>query len=83
MTLPSLADPVQKVRTARHGIVQAGAECSACAWARPSASGDEWLAVRAAARRHVASAGHPVYVTTATVYVYAPPAPVERRRAHL
>ena len=45
------------------------AECAKCPWHRRDNGPGQWLAVRAAARRHVVSTGHDVLLLVTTSYL--------------
>jgi hypothetical protein len=62
-------DGVRTVSTVRSAPE---ASCSECLWDRVGAVGAQWLPIRAAARRHVASTGHTVLAGVRTSHLYAP-----------
>lgn len=59
------------------------AACSGCDWSRQGQDGTEWLAIRAAARRHVAATGHVVDAAFTQAHRYRRQAPTPRPGAHL
>lgn len=67
---------VDGVRTVSQGKARPVAECLRCGWSRLEPDGRQWLALRAAARRHVGSTGHQVYASVRITFTYGPePAP--------
>lgn len=50
--------------------VEPAAVCLTCDWSRDERPGRNWLAIRAAARRHVRATAHPVSVSYLTLYRY-------------
>lgn len=64
-----LGATVQTVDTVK---AEPEAVCSECGWTREGATGSQWLAIRAAAQRHVAATGHTVLAGVRTSYLYAP-----------
>ena len=59
------------------------ASCSGCDWSRSEVDASAWLAIRAAARRHVAATGHVVDAAVTTAYRYRRVGPVRRPGVHL
>lgn len=56
--------------------------CSGCLYGRDGNGEREWLAMRAAAQRHVRRHGHTVVANVGHLFTYSP-APAARRGAHL
>lgn len=71
MNAPQVITAVDAVRTSSRSITDPAAECLECDWTRWPGGGDNWLAIRAAARRHVASSRHEVLVTVLHAYRYS------------
>lgn len=69
----TLADRISLDGVATIDTVQAepDALCSDCGWSREGATGGQWLAIRAAARRHARATGHTVLAGVRTSYLYA------------
>lgn len=63
--------PVE-VETGAHWRERSVATCRGCRWTRDDKGDSAWLAVRMAARRHVASTGHHVWVKVVQAYAYRP-----------
>lgn len=74
------AAPPRQVETGAHWTQTPDARCRGCRWFRTSEAGTDWLAIRAAARRHVATTGHHVWVTVTQAYAYRPADPLEDPR---
>ena len=74
------ADGVETATTFRF---QPLASCSGCDWTRRSGNGDDWPAIRQAARRHVASSGHVVDAAVTSAYRYRRQAPARKVGAHV
>lgn len=71
------AAPARAVETGAHWQQGAAAICRGCRWSRGGDRDPAWLAIRAAARRHVATTGHHVWVTVTQAYAYRPADPLE------
>lgn len=68
---------VETIDTARDAPY---AGCTVCSWRRDPDDGLGFLALRAAARRHVASTGHPTVAGVRSSYLYAPRVAGRRER---
>lgn len=65
---PFAADAIRTIDTVQ---AEPEAMCSDCGWHREGATGGQWLAIRAAARRHAEGHGHVVLAGVRTSYLYA------------
>lgn len=65
--------PLDGVATIDTGKDRPSGRCLGCDWTRVSSDGSDWLMIRAAARRHVATTGHRVSVSVTNVYQYGRP----------
>lgn len=63
------------IKTAARWTSAPFAACKGCRWNRKGRDGSDWLAVRAAARRHVRTTSHHVWVNVTTFYAYRPADP--------